>query len=138
VFPKDDVNDKSKEVETVFLDSLDGFGFESLCQRIFQKAGLGQVERIGGVSDAGRDLIIHDNKNKKIVVECKHQPKTSIGRPIVQKLHSAIISEGTNKGIIVTTGKFSKQAIDYIKELSDGTNIELIGMLKLTELAQIG
>ena len=138
MFPKDDVNDKSKEVETVFLDSIDGFGFESLCQRIFQKAGLGQVERIGGVSDAGRDLIIHDNKNGKIVVECKHQPKTSIGRPIVQKLHSAIISEGTNKGIIVTTGKFSKQAIDYINELSDGTSIELIGMLKLTELAQRG
>ena len=82
----------SKEVS---LDSLDGFGFENLCQRIFEKAGWGRVERIGGVSDAGRDLIIHGNKGK-IVVECKHQPNTPQGRPIVQKLHSAVTTAGTN------------------------------------------
>ena len=136
MLPKDNVNDKSKEFETVFLNSLDGFEFESLCQRIFQKGKFGEVEKIGGVSDAGRDLIIYTDKNEKIIVECKHQPRTSIGRPIVQKLHSAIISENSKKGIIVTTGKFAKTAIDYSNELTDGTNIELMDIMKLTELAQ--
>ena len=130
--------DKSQEIETILLDSLDGFGFEALCQRIFEKAGWGRVERIGMTGDAGRDLIIHSSNNEKTIVECKHQPKTSIGRPVVQKLHSAVISSHTNKGIIITTGKFSKQAIEYAKDLSDGTTIQLFDMYKLTELAQQG
>ena len=45
--------------ETVFLNSLDGFGFESFCQRLFEMSGWGRVEQIGGVADKGRDLIIH-------------------------------------------------------------------------------
>jgi restriction system protein len=130
--------DESQEIETILLDSLDGFGFEALCQRIFEKSGWGQVERIGMTGDAGRDLIIHSSNKEKIIVECKHQPKTSIGRPVVQKLHSAIISSHTNQGIIITTGKFSKQAIEYAKDLSDGTSIQLFDMYKLTELAQKG
>ena len=113
VLPRDFTNkDKSSENETVFLDSLDGFAFEALCQRIFEKSGWGHVERIGMTGDAGRDLIIHSTNKGKIIVECKHQPKTSIGRPIVQKLHSAIISSNSNQGIIITTGKFSQQAIN--------------------------
>ena len=139
VLPRDFTNkDKSSENETVFLDSLDGFAFEALCQRIFEKSGWGHVERIGMTGDAGRDLIIHSTNKGKIIVECKHQPKTSIGRPIVQKLHSAIISSNSNQGIIITTGKFSQQAINYAKELNDGTNIQLFDMQKLTELAQNG
>lgn len=130
--------DRSKESEAVFLNSLDGFAFEAFCKRVFEKSGWGRVERIGMVGDAGRDLIIHTHNQEKIVVECKHQPKSSIGRPIVQKLHSAIISAKTNKGIIITTGKFSKQAIEYAKNLTDGTKIELFDMHKIAELAQRG
>ena len=108
--------DKSKESEAVFLNSLDGFGFEAFCERLFGKSGWGKIERIGMVGDAGRDLIIHTSQGK-IVVECKHQPRSSVGRPVVQKLHSDIISAGSKKGIIITTGKFSKQAIEYSKNL---------------------
>ena len=132
------VIDKATATEQVFLDSLDGFGFESLCQRIFEKAGWGRVERIGGVSDAGRDLIIHGNKGK-IVVECKHQPNTSQGRPIVQKLHSAVTTAGTNMGIIVSTGGFSDKAKQYAHELSkQQITIQLFDLHKLAQIAQSG
>jgi len=134
---KNGSRDKSKEFEAVFLNSLDGFGFEAFCERLFEKSGWGRIERIGMVGDAGRDLIIHTSQGK-IVVECKHQPNSTIGRPIVQKLHSAVISAHTKKGIIITTGKFSKQAIEYSKNLTDGTKIELFDMHKIAELAQKG
>jgi restriction system protein len=127
--------EKVKNIETVFLDTLDGFEFESFCQRLFELSGWGVVEQIGGVADGGRDLIIHPHNASKIIVECKHQPNTSIGRPIVQKLHSAIISSNTNQGIIVTTGKFSKQAIEYAEDLNSVT-IRLFDMSKIVELAQ--
>jgi len=121
--------------ETVFLNSLDGFGFESFCQRLFEMSGWGRVEQIGGVADKGRDLIIHTPNGGKIIVECKHQPNSSIGRPIVQKLHSAIISSNTDQGIIITTGKFSKQAIECAQELPN-VKIQLFDMHKIGELAQ--
>jgi len=111
------VKDKAIATETVFLDTLTGIEFESLCQRIFEKAGWGSVEWIGHTRDAGRDLIIRGHQGK-IVVECKHQ-KNSIGRAVVQKLVTAsFIDEETANGIIVSTGGFSADAIQYAQKLS--------------------
>ncbi len=110
---------------------MDGFEFESLCKTIFEQLDYGRVELLPPVGDGGRDLIIHDQQGKT-VVECKHQPKTSIGRPIIQKLHSAVISEGARKGIVVTTGKFSRQAIEHAATLSP--EIELIDIAMLRDL----
>lgn len=47
-----------------------------------------------------------------MVVECKHQAKPT-GRPVVQKLHSAVITEGATGGIIISTGGFSLQASEH-------------------------
>jgi hypothetical protein len=45
--------------ETVYLDTLDGFEFEDLCVKIFERLRWGRVERIGLTKDGGRDIIIH-------------------------------------------------------------------------------
>ena len=82
--------------------------------------------------DGGRDLIIHSLEGL-IIVECKHQPHTSIGRPIVQKLHSAVISSNGVKGILITTGKFSLEAIEHAKSLSP--KIEMMDNKILADLA---
>lgn len=121
--------------ETVWLDAIDGFEFEKVCARIFEKLGYGHVEDIVDVADKGRDLIIHATTGK-IVVECKHQPKSSIGRPVIQKLHSAVITEGAQSGMLITTGTFSKQASDYASELSEkGFQVKLVGRALLADLA---
>ena len=123
--------------ETINLDSLDGFAFERVCERIFEKAGWGEVTRIGGTADRGRDLIIRTPEGRRIVVECKFYNNTAVGRPIVQKLHSAIIDSHADSGIIVTTGKFSKDAIEYAAGLTRNHDrlIKLFDMHKITELA---
>jgi len=131
------VKDMASATEQIFLDSYPALAFEGLVKRIFEKAGWGRVEQLGGVADKGRDLIIHSQQGK-IVVECKHH-KNSIGRPVVQKLHSAVMSEGTNRGIIVSTGGFSDQAKEYARDLvRQGITIELTDLSKLTEIAQSG
>jgi len=122
--------------ETIYLDTLDGFEFENLCTRIFERLNIGQVEHIGFVKDGGRDIVIHQPNGGSIIIECKHQPNTSIGRPIVQKLHSAVISSGAIKGMILTTGKFSNDAIEHAKEISRKTPIELIDIHGITDLAE--
>jgi|CXWL01.1.fsa_nt_gi hypothetical protein len=121
--------------ETVYLDTIDGFEFENLCTKIFERLKWGEVEHIGFVKDGGRDIIIHQ-PHGSIIIECKHQPNTSIGRPIVQKLHSAVISSGAVKGIVITTGKFSNDAIEHAKEISRKTPIELMDIHGITDLAE--
>lgn len=122
-------------LETVYLDTIDGFEFENLCTKIFERLQWGKVEHIGFVKDGGRDIVIHLPQGGSIVVECKHQPHTSIGRPVVQKLHSAVISSGAIKGILVTTGKFSAEAIEHAKQISVKTPIELVDINGITDLA---
>lgn len=81
-------------------------------------------------------MVIHDALGSATVVECKHQPSTPIGRPMVQKLHSAVISSKARRGIIVTTGKYTDTAIEHAKELSRETQIDLFTLNDLVALAQ--
>ena len=118
--------------ETVVLETLDGYEFEKLCAKIFQKLEYGNVEVMPLSGDAGRDLLIHMREGL-VVVECKHQPHTSIGRPVVQKLHSAVISSKAVKGILVTSGKFSIQAVDHANTLVP--KIEMVDQKILADLA---
>ena len=104
------------KLKTIHLDSMDGYEFEEFCKNLLNSIGYGRVEQTQAAGDEGRDLIIHDTIGT-IFVECKHQPNTSIGRPVVQKLHSALITGGAAQGWIITTGTYSRQAIEYTENL---------------------
>ena len=114
------------ESTAVSLDEMSGFDFEELVADILKRLGYGHVEKILFTQDGGRDILIHSPKGL-IVVECKHQPKTSIGRPIVQKLHSAVITSKAVKGMLVTTGHFTKEALEYAENLT--SHIHQIDMI---------
>ncbi len=121
-----------KKTDDIYLNSLDGFEFEELCKIIFERLDYGRVKKTPSVGDLGKDLIIH-NDGKKIFVECKHHFNRTIGRPVIQKLHSAVISEEAVKGIVITTGHFSKGAINYAKNTNPP--IELIDKNLLFDMA---
>jgi len=121
--------------ESVLLDTMSGFDFEEFIARLLNKLGYGKVEKVLFTQDEGRDILIQSS-NGLIVVECKHQPKIGIGRPIVQKLHSAVISSHAVKGMLVTTGHFTEEAITYAKKLGEsGTIIEMIDKRILADMA---
>lgn len=119
-------------MKTIYLNTLSGGSFEVLCQNILSECYGVDVENMPLVNDKGRDLIIHFPDGDTFV-ECKHHPNSTIGRPIVQKLHSAMVTEKVSKGMIITTGYFSKGAIDHI--LLHELNIALIDRDKLKEMA---
>lgn len=120
------------ERENVYLEALDGSEFEKLCSRLLERLGFGRVENVQDVADEGRDLLIHSTQGL-IIVECKHHPHSSVGRPVVQKLHSAVISSNGNKGMLITTGTFSKEAVEHAKKLHP--TIELIDRNGLIDMA---
>ncbi len=123
------------EEASVPIDSMSGFEFEELVADILARLGYGQVEKILFTQDEGRDILLRSPQGL-IVVECKHQPNSGIGRPIVQKLHSAVISSNAAKGMLVTTGHFTNEALDYARKLANsGTIIEMVDKRILADLA---
>ena len=119
--------------EDVHLDGMDGREFEHLCARIFERAGMGHVEVRGGVRDGGVDLLVRGPGGEKTIVECKHWQGT-VGRPVVQKLYAAMVSEGASKGIVATTGRYSAEAVQCAKDFPDAV-IELFGYAQLADMA---
>ena len=126
----------SSRHEIIDLQSIDGFEFEQLCARIFEKADWGKVELLGGIADGGRDIIITATDGSKTVVECKHYTKSTVGRPIIQKLHSAVVTTYARKGILINTGKFTAEAITHAKMLTKQHHpIELYDLQRFAEVA---
>lgn len=120
------------------LDGLDGYQFEELVAKIMKKKGYEKIKVTSKSRDGGKDITMENFEGDIILVECKHQ--SFVGRPIIQKLQGAMNHEETQykdknvKGIVVTSGNFSQEAIDYNKEI--GQEIELIDGKKLKELCR--
>ena len=111
---------------------MDGFRFEELCADIYRGQGY-RVENTQYVGDEGRDLVLTDTLGSVIVAECKHWPNGTVGRPVVQKLHSPVLTYPAKRGLIITTDTFSQQARDYILNLEEG--IELVDGTQLAVMA---
>ncbi|MCK8816746.1 restriction endonuclease [Natroniella sulfidigena] len=118
-------------MKNINLNNYSGEEFESLCQQILDNI-YDKVELTPLVNDKGKDLIITHN-SKKIFVECKRW-SNSVGRDVVQKFHSAMITAKVKRGIIITTSRLSKPAKDYIKEDVTDCEIESIEFEELKEL----
>jgi restriction system protein len=119
-------------LEVILLDDMDWFEFEQFVAHLFEKLGLGKAEEIRKGRDAGKDIILRSPQGL-LIVECKHHPKGSVGRPVVQKLHSAVISANAIKGFVVTTGHFSENETTYARSL--GSIIELVDSRILSDMA---
>jgi restriction system protein len=111
--------------------NVDAFKFEYLIARLFQEMGY-KVRITPKSNDGGKDLILRKGDDL-IFVECKrHKESNKIGRPVIQKFHSAIITGKAKKGIVVTTSYFTDTVFEY-SSVRDGS-IELIDRNKLKEL----
>jgi len=111
--------------------------FEQFIARLFGALGYINIRLTPDTGDEGKDIEMElpmpMGGTMKFLVECKHWQKTSVGRPVVQKLHSAVITDPTvNGGIIVTSGRFTSDAVEYAGK----TGIKLINGDELYHLAR--
>jgi len=115
--------------QTDYLNSLSPQDFEDVVARMFAQLGY-KVEQTPYSNDMGRDIIL-TRDGLKYFVECKRfGPTKAVGRPTVQKLAGAMSSEGVNAGFLVTTGMFTRTAI----EAAEKTQITLIGLDRLADM----
>jgi len=124
------------------LNDLSGFEFEDVVEDVFRNLGYENVRQADRTADEGRDVIMEevvDGTRRAIIVECKHTG--TVGRPVVQKLHSAIATfdfNGPKRGMVVTTGRFTNPAREYADRLQQNDDpypIELLDGEDLREIA---
>ncbi|GEO06967.1 restriction endonuclease [Adhaeribacter aerolatus] len=117
------------------LQSLSPSGFENICKELLREHNFENVQVTGKSHDGGIDgfgiLEINPFVSFKVLFQCKRY-KGSVSRAQVGDFRNAMIGRA-EKGIILTTGTFTNEAI---KEASrDGApQIELVDGKKLVQM----
>ncbi|MFN8279096.1 MAG: restriction endonuclease [Saprospiraceae bacterium] len=117
------------------LQNLTPEGFEKVCQRLLRESGFEKVTVTGQSHDGGIDgygiLEMNPFVSFKVLFQCKRY-KGTVSRSQVGDFRNAMIGRA-EKGIIMTTGTFSS---DAIKEANrDGApQVELVDGEKLIEM----
>jgi restriction system protein len=117
------------------LQSLTPSGFERVCKELLREHGFDNVVVTGASHDGGIDgygtLEINPFVSFKVLFQCKRY-KGSVGRSAVGDFRNAMIGRA-EKGIIITTGTFTNEAIKEANR--DGVpQIELVEGEKLIEM----
>ena len=113
-----EIFNKQTGIDTI--RNLTWYQFELLISEAFRRQGYSVRETEYG-PDGGVDLILNKN-NKKLFVQCKHWKVWKINVKPIRELQGVISTKGADGGIFVTSGKYTKDAIDFAREC----NIELI------------
>lgn len=88
--------------------------FELLVTETFKRDGYKVKEAGGAQADGGIDLEAYRG-GQKIIVQCKHWKKTSVGVNIVREMFGVGIHEQASVVYIVTCGYFTKDAKEFAK-----------------------
>ena len=117
------------------IQNLPASGFEKLCKRLLTEIGINDITITGGSGDQGIDgkgiVKLNDVVSLNIVFQCKRYKET-VSPHHVRDFRGAMQGRG-EKGLIITTGRFTKEAKNEASR--DGvTPIELIDGDRLVEL----
>ncbi|HLF46331.1 MAG TPA: restriction endonuclease [Chitinophagaceae bacterium] len=117
------------------IQDLSAAGFEKLCKRLLTEIGINDITITGGSGDQGIDgkgiVKLNDVVSLNIVFQCKRYKET-VSPHHVRDFRGAMQGRG-EKGLIITTGRFTKEAKNEASR--DGvTPIELIDGDRLVEL----
>lgn len=115
------------------LMELTPFEFENLVNNLFDRIGF-DAKSTQASRDGGVDVVAFDPRpilGGKVVIQAKRY-KNVVGVSAVRDLYGTMINEGANKGILVATSHYGKDAYEFAKDKP----IELIdggGLLYLLE-----
>ena len=102
--------------------------FELLIGQALREKGYKVIETVDG-PDGGVDLVM-EKEGRKTLVQCKHWKKSKVGVKEVRELNGVVAAKGAYGGILVTSGTFTSEALEFAKT----THIELIDGSALNRL----
>lgn len=121
----------AQELDTLL--ALSPTEFEHVVGQVLQGHGYTAVVHVGGAGDLGVDLRCVDPDGRSTVVQCKRYGiTTKVSSPAVQLLIGAVSIADAQRGMLVTTSGFTRDAIS----LAAKRGIELIDGRGLVERAR--
>lgn len=149
---EDDESTPEEALETSFAELQEGLAtellesimncssdfFERLIIDVLVKMGYGGSHKEAGKAtrksgDQGIDGIIKEDKlGLDIIYLQAKRWEGTVSRPEIQKFAGALQGQRARKGIFITTSQFSKEALDYVKNID--SKIILIDGRQLSEL----
>jgi restriction system protein len=127
----DDLLNKLKETSPSF--------FERAVVELLVRMGYGGSradagQAIGKSGDGGIDGIIKEDKLglDVVYIQAKRWENTSVGSPTVMQFAGALQAKHAEKGIFITTSKFTQDAREYVRQI--GSKIILVDGEQLTDL----
>jgi len=113
--------------------------FERVVVELLVKMGYGGSRSdagraIGKSGDGGIDGIIKEDKLglDVVYIQAKRWDNTPVGRPDVMQFAGALQAQRANKGIFITTSRFTDEARSYVSQI--GSKVVLIDGEQLTNL----
>lgn len=106
---------------------LDPYEFEHFAAELLRRQGFSDVAVQGGSGDRGVDIAALDPSGQSVVVQCKRYIGNVSATPI-QRLHSFSVTRGATRRIVMTTSKYTRDAVDEAlrteTELVDGVELQ--------------
>ncbi len=106
-------NATSRRNSAESLNDMPWRDFEFLVGEYFRRLGF-RVEETGKGADGGYDLIAVKDR-EKFLIQCKQWRVDTIGVKIIRELFGVVTAEQASGGIVVTSGKFSKDALAFAR-----------------------
>jgi restriction system protein len=103
----------SRSVSQSSLDNMSWQDFEYLVGEYFRRRQF-NVEETNSGADGGVDLIATKGM-EKYLIQCKHWKAYKVGVNVVRELLGVMVGVGATGGFVVTSGEFTKDAIDFAK-----------------------
>ncbi len=146
--PQEELYDSSEKIRIATFEEIidvilskEPKEFENLVVMLLKKMGYGgEIENSGEVTqysnDKGIDGIIKEDVLGlgRIHIQAKRYARiNTIGREEIQKFVGALAGAKSSKGIFITTSTYTKNAIDFVNNLSGSTTLVLINGRMLAE-----
>ena len=104
--------------------------FELLVGEVYRQQGYSVKQRGGHEADGGIDLELVRG-SERLIVQCKHWMKRQVPVQRVRELLGVVTAEGADQGILVATGGFTRDALQF----ASGKPLQLLDGQALAKLA---
>lgn len=129
--------ENNKYVTKEYINKLNWREFEIFISNLFKNNGY-DAYFTSATNDEGRDVIA-TKEGKKYYIECKKfSDDNSVGREIIQKLVGATATDKVYKCICITTGKYTKTATEYAKNVNKQRGYSYIELWDIDKIVQFG
>ena len=137
------------DVKSESINKMSELEFEGFCKWLLEGTNdYISVQKTFSKKDGDIDLILNKPNNEVAYVECKRfsnieenetdSKKFITGVEVCQKLVGIMVANNIKHGIIMTTGMVNQNALDYVEQLNENSNLllEFITMKDIVHMLQ--